>query len=784
MNLSLISPEGVQLDLAPNTIIQMEFFNTAFDEEILKGSYSYTFQLPQTSTNRLFFGLANESASNAGFQNEYPAFKLKSGLIEIECKLYLRNITKNSFEVNLFTASGAFANTMKKVKMNEVTTMGSETLSANLPYFKVELFSTGSGGQYENLYGVQRATIYWTNNIGITHTLLYGFQWAFDIPLAIQQLTDRINNYNPITNWTSTRQVQVYELVIEPSTDYIYRHISTATPAPVGTPLTDETYFEYVCLKSEWSYYRSQGTVFNWWSYDEFDMDKRVKAYALGNQILLFDPLNNQDRWLDVGQNASFSDFNSDTSWQITESFIFGGGDPYVNYGNAVAAYMNSKAYEPVNQGNIKFFPIHNPTWTPNPNFLGIVNYWKDATFFANVSEINDEVFACSAQVRAMYALEKLHEFLGLEMEDDSIRSNDFLNGLVVYNNFSNDRIVDRPVALGSESTFDAFAETFNFKDNLPSIPISEFINGFRSMFFLGCFFDVFTAKVYWKTLKSILLDFENAVDLTELASPLTEISYSDPDGFALIGKQDSNDQAINDNVVGDLPFENETILPDVNRVNQLPNSQIDRAFCLVKSTESWYKRVKQIDGTFKWEYYSKDLYNMNIENGGTNYSAPASTLLMYMGSEINIQDPYSWKVPQANQVRNSKNYDEKTECSLRFLSYAGIKENFYDANDSYPLATNNLYRDCGILYPNISGGSLKWGGEFGLYNQWGKEWLEFRKNAKQFKVMLPMNEVLMQKLKPWLMIKIGNQYFLQSNMKVNFPLDNGLAELTLYSIN
>jgi hypothetical protein len=86
----------------------------------------------------LFFEFANEPSSNSGYQNEFSNFTLKSGLIEIKCKLYLRDISKDSFSVNLFTDSGAFAETLKKTKLNQVD-IGSETLQSGHPYFKIKL---------------------------------------------------------------------------------------------------------------------------------------------------------------------------------------------------------------------------------------------------------------------------------------------------------------------------------------------------------------------------------------------------------------------------------------------------------------------------------------------------------------------------------------------------------------------------------------------------------------------------------------------------------------------
>lgn len=782
MSLSLVSPEGIYLDLSPNTVVQMEFINSAFDEEILKGSYSYSFNLPQTDRNKLFFEFANEPSSNSGYQNEFPNFTLKSGLIEIKCKLYLRDISKDSFSVNLFTDSGAFAETLKKRLLNQVD-IGSETLQSGYPYFKIKINAGGSGSYPIPNWSVQTATIIWSNAGGVVKNLLYGFQYNDTLANCILVLANRINNYNPPTYWTSTRQTEKFEILIDPDTDIIYQVLDTVTPAPVGTPLTDWDYFINVSTVSTWAYDRSQQGIFNWWAYDEFDMDKRAVAQPLGEFLIILDPLNNLDRFLDTGQLSSFSDYNPDTNYQFIENYIFSTGDPWVMYGNAVTGFMNGKLTESPTEGSIKFFPIKNPTWSSNTNYKGIVNYWKVDTFYSNTSTDYDETYSCSAQVRALYALEKLHEYLDKEFVADELLANGFLKSLVIYNNFSNDRKVNRQVSYNGETTFDAFSETFNYSDNLPRISIAEFLNGFRSMFFLGCWFDVFQNKVVWKPLKSVLSDLTLAIDLSDVIGPLTEISYSNPDGWLMTGKNDSGDSLLGELVVGDLGTEYVTVLSDVNNVNQLPASTVDGAFCLVKSTETYYKNVKQIDGTYQWIYYSKDLYNLRLGNGGTAYSVPASTTLMQMGTETAIESGYSWKVPYVKQPRYSENYEEKTECTLRFLSYAGLVPNPYDAADNYPLATNNLYREMGQLYSSTPGGSLKWGGQFGLYNQWGKEWLNFFDTAKQFTVSFPINETILSNLKPYLPIKIRNQYYLYSNLKVNFPLESGLAEIKLYQI-
>ena len=73
------------------------------------------------------------------------------------------------------------------------------------------------------------------------------------------------------------------------------------------------------------------------------------------------------------------------------------------------------------------------------------------------------------------------------------------------------------------------------------------------------------------------------------------------------------------------------------------------------------------------------------------------------------------------------------------------------------PFATN----DAGSL------GSLKWEGDYGLYNVWGKDWINFVQKRKRTVIQIPMNEILLQELRPDRLIKIHNQYYLYINNKI-----------------
>jgi len=168
-------------------------------------------------------------------------------------------------------------------------------LTSGHPYFKIKLNAGGSGIYPIPDWKVQTATIIWSDQNGVVKNLLYGFQYNDTLANSILVLANRINNYNPPTYWSATRQVQIHEIVIDPETDIIYRHLDTFQPAPVGTPLTDWDYFINVSTVATWNYDRNQQGIFTWWAYDEFDVAKIAVARPLGECIIVLDPLDNQD---------------------------------------------------------------------------------------------------------------------------------------------------------------------------------------------------------------------------------------------------------------------------------------------------------------------------------------------------------------------------------------------------------------------------------------------------------------------------------------------------------
>jgi hypothetical protein len=350
-------------------------------------------------------------------------------------------------------------------------------------------------------------------------------------------------------------------------------------------------------------------------------------------------------------------------------------------------------------------------------------------------------------------------------------------------------------------------------------------MNGARAYLYFGIWIDWFTGRIVYRHLKNILTDFANAIDLTALISDFREISYTDPDGFDIQYTHDGGDGFISDQVK-DIEDDSFILLAPVATRASLAASPVENNLCLVIDEDQYYLAVLLFENVIEWQSYSKNLFGVKTGNAKTVYQPKAATPMMYSGhdfargpKEIPVQfirsteityregdvvqdtdgdfytctaehadkaitntsywspgpDQYKWLLPMTAQARSSRNFKEKSGCSLRFLAYKGLLENPYngDPDDKYPQATNDLGAD----------GSLKIDGTYGLYQERGKEWIEFLSTTKKAIATIPMDEALMRSIKPWSMFKVSNQYYLLGEVKVSFPLNSAPAEITLYSV-
>lgn len=824
MNLTLIAEDGTQLDLNPGTVVQVNFFNSIFSTEVLRGSYTYTFALPMSPVNKLFFGFSDHINSLATYQKEYTGLKFKSGMIEMPCTLSLDSISSEGFNVSLYLASGAVADKLKEKLLTDITT---ETIEVKdeIQFAQYRLTMLAPPTMNEYLYATVRYETAGPTYDEYVYGIEYTGQTDSELMIAI---AEQINNYRPIQGYDASYNYMEYDLVIDNTTDSIY---ASDQDNNLGNAFPGATWL-FLCYKHQWptkrAEYNSSGDNRNWWKYDLFLANKAFGAYSNGNLITLYERtgpsytlnFDSFNQYLDQNNNVGYWAFLGGINYTYPLAEI---------YNDYLPVYLTKKVKNANAGENFIAFPYLNPTFSPHPDYCGIVNYWKGGGFSGNDYDYNDfQTHAHSISINALYAIQKLHDYLSNEFDGaadmPNISDNNFIIGLYLFSNYSADRYVKFYRTGWKES--DLGANILNLSQYLPPITLGDFLNGFRNYFFLGIFFDFFSTKVKYRKLADVLTDFANAIDLTAEVGQFQEIVYENPKGIFLQYSHDPGDELIG-KFTNDI-FNNEfTLLAAVADFASLPASPDENDLCLVIDEDQYYLAVRSFDATIEWQYFSKNLYGLELpDNDGntvTIYQPKASTTLMYTGhdwldgpryfppffiqnSEITYRvgdyvldengdyyeclvehsnQPLSsatyWavrtfdilKMPMSSISRNSKTFKEKTKCTLRFLYYYGVEQPI-GTSEAYPFATN----DAGYL------GSLKWEGDYGLYNMFGKEYIDFVNKRKRTTVQLPMNETLLQELRPDRLIKIHNQFYLYSEIKASFPMENGLATLTLYSIN
>jgi hypothetical protein len=812
--IELIASDNTVLDLIPGTVLQVNLKNPIFNTEVMEGSFSYAFTIPLTPKNRLFFGLPDQVSSLAGYTVEFEGFRLKYGLIELSCKLSLLKVVNGNLSANVYTASGALADKLKRTKLNEIAT---QTINVQQEFYYIKSKYSIDPGTPGSLAS---GTIIWSITGGGTEKYQYAVPLLATNADIVKEFARKINAYRPIPNWSNTETYQYEELVLDPTDDKVYICINDPS---TGHPVSDPLWWDFLCNKADWNALRAANGTTYWYEYDEFNALKREKAFAIDEFLIVYDSLNGVGRILDVNTLNDAADTTAAGYFSLYEYAAYDINVYQENF-TALAGYMTAKILSDPANPEFTFFPIHNPNFSPDADYCGIVNYWRDGAFRGNIKRELPYQYAFSAQLNLIYTLQKVHEHLGQEVEDNGVFSDDFLETLYLLNNFSNDRNLRGFDAAGFYY-IDAGANIINLSKNLPPISLADFINGIRGFFFLGIWFDWFTGKVVYRNLKDLLSDFTNAVDLTEFVASFKELSYTSPDGFNIQYTHDGGDAFISENL-RDIFNDDFTIISPVATKAALISGPNENDLCLVKDEDNWYVAVLLFENVIEWQYFCKNLPGAQIGNAKTTYQPKCATPLMYTGhdfargpkyvppffvqSEENtyrlgdeVQDDsenyyrcilehadeplsnatywepvekYRWRIPMTAQDRSSRNFKEKSGCTLRLLSYAGIQPNptGSDPDDVYPFATN----DRGAL------GSLKWGGDYGLIETRGKEWFEFLTNSKKAVASIRMSEVLFQKLKPWLPVKVENQFYLLGEIKVSFPLDATLAELPLYSIS
>jgi hypothetical protein len=818
MSLELIAPNGESLDLRPGTKLNLNYFNSAFDNEVMKGSYVYSFGMPASEKNLLHFNFVNRMSSTSGYQTTLSGYRLKSGLIEVLCTLEIGSSTSDEISISLFTASGNFADSLRTTKLRDLD-MGEVTIDVDTQTYGIKLDTLNTGILSTRIVRILSGGVYYYHGQESN---------GLNRERVLDELCKRINReeriYVPAWN-NATAYIEYFSWVKHGGNIFLAESNNTnIEPDSVD----DIGVWFWLGLEADLKNIRDLGNHSNWFYYDIEGDPHDYQVTPVGSNMYCSHEIDGVNyigsTWIDV-------DLTTLLDPSIPSKII------------RVLFYMYNKAAENHLDGDIKVFPVKDDTFLSDFSNFGYVNYWKDGGFWTEVIDGAPAVasVAFSPMLRMLYVLEAVHSLYQLEVDDEGFMSNDFIKSLVLYSNFAAEKIssASYTITIPESQILDLFLNVFKRNALTPDVSIAEFLNGIRSMFFTGVWFDIFQNKIKYKPLKDVLADFENAIDITELVASYNEINYSNPDGFYLRYTHDGSDNVASSQIKN---FEEEDVVvidPEAT-VSALPTDVEINRVSLVLDVNRYFISYRSESGGIAWKDWAGYLQPLKVGNGSTEIAIKSSTLMDFTGSNnsgspskyekliysdslnfsvgqyiihegetyrvikyrlggilpvIPITDmryfaketPSDWRVPYAGKQRKSTYYQKKDTCSLRLLSYCGIKSNptlELQPNDyKYPFASCDPYGSLGDVFSGHAGGSLRWEGEKGLYNQFAKPWLDFLSTAKVATVSIVINASLLSKLKPWLLVKIENQYFMWSKIDVSFPLDSAMAKITLFRL-
>jgi len=298
--------------------------------------------------------------------------------------------------------------------------------------------------------------------------------------------------------------------------------------------------------------------------------------------------------------------------------------------------------------------------------------------------------------------------------------------GLDPYNQLPIEEYVDVVTATRAMDTFD-------LADSMPDVTISDFLKWLRNRLNIAFVFDKFN------NVKIIRRDQfvaqHEAEDITsKTAGPSQVISITPPVGFRLSWSHDSDDETFSSdnfkNIEDNLDLYKGTVADTTEMVALSPTLN-DIYF--VESLDSYMQFAYQDDvgdGTpgYTWVHWSIGFQNYFTEDREEDFSTEISTLRMLNFKRAAGAGP-TIRCPWTEQKSNGIERQEPNPFSARLLIYHGMQKDS-DDDDVPSGSSDNLDVDGNqITDANLT---MKWEGDYGVYEQLWKNYLTWWMARKQ----------------------------------------------------
>jgi hypothetical protein len=431
--------------------------------------------------------------------------------------------------------------------------------------------------------------------------------------------------------------------------------------------------------------------------------------------------------------------------------------------GSALYNYLNGAVNSSYPDYPFAMFPLINYLFYSGTAFQ---YYWDDFPYY-NYWDLDNPGFNSSMMLTPFvyipYFLDKLSQKFGYTIKSSIFHSGELKN-LVLYNSLDaiKNPTWDHPFGL------------------VPDFELSGFISGLQSMF--GCVFFVneSTREITIRHLKDIIVD-SLSIDFSDNIISLKAILEDRTEGYSFEFNPDAG--------IGNLPDQYKTIedymtvKSPVADLGSLPLSGNEvNDIRLVEDQFRYYIYAYNAgSGSNSWQMFGSSTLKA-INQKGENPMEVATDLFPIdmqfepfptMPGSSNIYGKIL--VPVTSHKGLTPLYDHlnplKDKYKPRLMFYRGMFED--DSGNQYPLGSASVY-DASHNKITDADISIQWDGEYGLFNNFYKEWFYWKTNNArkvEIKKKMSINELI--SFDASRKYRIQNKNFLISKIELTLSLDS-----------
>jgi len=422
--------------------------------------------------------------------------------------------------------------------------------------------------------------------------------------------------------------------------------------------------------------------------------------------------------------------------------------------------------------------------------YFPVLNYYLDNRFPVAMSGMKEgQVFSTynifTPFPYLAYFIKRLAFDLGITINNNVFENPD-LNQLVIFNAFSENNLISNDLIVPSYG--------FDLADHVPDILVSEYWLHLCALLGIGWEFRSSPQTLTLANLEDIMKDTD-FIDFPGTVAPDPELQASFFNGYRL-KQEPSKDSYISDNF---RSLDGLTLKGSVTFINQLSSitdQQINDCYYVTMRHEYYIWNYDKEFACLNWIFHSKDFFFTMESTDPALTEQPLEITskiapIMLNGYDLldhNICAPTfrHWLIPVTHQAGTFEGLPDyfKSEFSTSLLFYRGLQ--FDNQDKLYPLGTPDVYNYAGervVTEGHEATLSLRWDGEYGLYNNRYKKWIDFLLKSPgtwEFRASMSPLEIAGISFLRWYTIQ-GNRFLIK---EMNFNIYNDhISEVKLLAV-